>query len=293
MLTFYSTGNFFVKTFKVKAPWLTILNRTPPVPQMVKNMPAMQETWVWSLGWEDPLEKGTATHSSVLAWRIPMDKRSLVGYSPCVNTNCKIENSFGYFCVWQDRGRKIKRETTHWWQHPELRRLSFSLIISDNSTAGEWLPIWPFLQQTFPEATHMQGSADTEVKGLCWDWSHSQPGGARVRPQVLLTCLLYSNAVVKNSRHCIWVDGGVKDLSLHLQLCGPASPSFVHLLLLSEFSDVFFHLVQPTCNSGVFTVEEDCHLPHQSTKDAAATSWHSEGIQGGEDRIRALDRCVS
>ena len=41
------------------------------VAQMVKNLPAMQETWVWSLGWEDPLEKRMATHSSVLAWRIP------------------------------------------------------------------------------------------------------------------------------------------------------------------------------------------------------------------------------
>jgi len=38
---------------------------------MVKNPPAVQETWVQSLGWEDPLEKGTATHSSILAWRIP------------------------------------------------------------------------------------------------------------------------------------------------------------------------------------------------------------------------------
>ena len=37
----------------------------------IKNVPAMQETWVHSLGWEDPLEKGMATHSSVLAWRIP------------------------------------------------------------------------------------------------------------------------------------------------------------------------------------------------------------------------------
>ena len=37
---------------------------------MVKNMPAMQETWVQSLGQEDPLEKGMATHSSILAWRI-------------------------------------------------------------------------------------------------------------------------------------------------------------------------------------------------------------------------------
>ena len=39
--------------------------------QMVKNPPAMQETRVQSLGWEDPLEKGMATHSSILAWRIP------------------------------------------------------------------------------------------------------------------------------------------------------------------------------------------------------------------------------
>ena len=38
---------------------------------MVKNLPAMQETWVQSLAWEDPLEKGMATHSSILAWRIP------------------------------------------------------------------------------------------------------------------------------------------------------------------------------------------------------------------------------
>ena len=39
--------------------------------QLVKNLRAMQETWVRSLGWEDPLEKGKATHSSILAWRIP------------------------------------------------------------------------------------------------------------------------------------------------------------------------------------------------------------------------------
>ena len=39
--------------------------------QRVKNLPAVQEIWVWSRGWEDPLEEGTATHSSVLAWRNP------------------------------------------------------------------------------------------------------------------------------------------------------------------------------------------------------------------------------
>ena len=41
------------------------------VAQMVKNLPATQETWVQSLGWEDLLDKGKDTHSSILAWRIP------------------------------------------------------------------------------------------------------------------------------------------------------------------------------------------------------------------------------
>ena len=44
---------------------------TSPVTQMVKNLPTMQETWIRSQGWEDPLEKGIAIHSSILAWRIP------------------------------------------------------------------------------------------------------------------------------------------------------------------------------------------------------------------------------
>ena len=134
----------------------------------------------------------------------------------------------------------------------------------------------------------MQGSGDMEMKGVCWDWSHLGPGGARVSPQVLLTCLLYSDAVVKNSCHCISAMGESKTCHC-MQLCGPAAPSLVHLLLHSEFSDVFFHFLQPTSNSGLFTVEEDCHLPHQSTKDAAATSRHSEGIQDGENRVLTLD----
>ena len=41
------------------------------VAQLVKNLSAVQETWIQSLGWEDPLEKGKATHSSILAWKIP------------------------------------------------------------------------------------------------------------------------------------------------------------------------------------------------------------------------------
>ena len=49
------------------------------VAQMVKNLPAMWETWVQSLGWEDPLEEGMATYSSILAWRTPIDRGAWKG----------------------------------------------------------------------------------------------------------------------------------------------------------------------------------------------------------------------
>ena len=54
---------------------------------MVKNLPAMQETWIQSLGWEDPLEKGKATLSGILAWRIPMDREAWLA------TVCGVEKS--------------------------------------------------------------------------------------------------------------------------------------------------------------------------------------------------------
>ena len=53
------------KGYALQYSWVSI------VAQLVKNLPAVQETWVRSLGWEDPLEKGKATHYSILAWRIP------------------------------------------------------------------------------------------------------------------------------------------------------------------------------------------------------------------------------
>ena len=79
---------------------------------MVKNPPAMQETWVQSLGWEDPLEEGMATYSSILAWKNPQGQRSLVGYSP----RCRQE-----------------LDTTEWLSihthiHTRLYMLSFSLL---------------------------------------------------------------------------------------------------------------------------------------------------------------------
>ena len=61
---------------------LTLLFWASLVAQMVKNLPAMQETWVRSLGREDPLEEGMATHSSILAWKIPWTEEPGRLYSP-------------------------------------------------------------------------------------------------------------------------------------------------------------------------------------------------------------------
>ena len=60
-----------LKDDAIKVCLYILLLGTSLVAQMVKNPPAVREIWVRSLGWEDPLEKGKATHSSVLAWRIP------------------------------------------------------------------------------------------------------------------------------------------------------------------------------------------------------------------------------
>ena len=54
--------------------WLKQLSSSSSKAQMVKNLPTIRETWDWFLGWEDPLEEGMATHSSILAWRIPIDR---------------------------------------------------------------------------------------------------------------------------------------------------------------------------------------------------------------------------
>ena len=50
--------------------------RASLVSQMLNNLPTMQETWVQSLGWEDPLEESMTTHSSIIAWRIPVDREA-------------------------------------------------------------------------------------------------------------------------------------------------------------------------------------------------------------------------
>ena len=138
------------------------------VAQLVKNLPAMWKTWTWSLGWEDPLEKGTATHSGILAWRIPwtvhgvtksqtwlsdfhftshlrilnskMQKEKTVArhwQHPLTNFNNRyrtIELSFEYptQCSWT-------LECFKYWSIPVSN--SFPLIISDGSLSSlRWFP---------------------------------------------------------------------------------------------------------------------------------------------------------
>ena len=79
------------------------------IAQLVKNLPTMQKTWVQSLGWEDPLEKGKATHSSILAWRIPWT--SLWGGKESDMTeNCHMTQQFH---CWAYTPRKPELKETH------------------------------------------------------------------------------------------------------------------------------------------------------------------------------------
>ena len=66
----YSTFEAFAVVSLLKIAYIPFTFRASLVAQLVKYLPAMWEPWVRSLGWEDPLEKGKATHSSILAWRI-------------------------------------------------------------------------------------------------------------------------------------------------------------------------------------------------------------------------------
>ena len=93
--------------------------QSPLVAQMVKNLPAVRETWVWSLGQEDPLEKGTAVHSSILAWRIPWIEEP--GYGPW---GCKeLDTANTHTCTFT----RSTSEVFDWM----LRLQGFPLVSSD------------------------------------------------------------------------------------------------------------------------------------------------------------------
>ena len=96
------------------------------VAQVVKNPPAMRETWSQFLGWEAPLEEGMATHSSILAWRIPMD-RSVADRSPW-HSGVKMQLSTAQYVM--EKPSQPTRAGTH--GHPLGQALFLVLEISGN-----------------------------------------------------------------------------------------------------------------------------------------------------------------
>ena len=113
--------------------------------QMVKNLPAMRESWVQSVGWEDPLEKGMATHSSILAWRTPWTKkpgRLLSTGSQRVIYNWMIFISLTYIHSFLDSF--AIQAITEYWEFPVLHRGSLSVIYFIYSNMYMSIPISQF-----------------------------------------------------------------------------------------------------------------------------------------------------
>ena len=110
--------------------------------QMVKNLPEMQETQVWSLGWEDPLEKGMETHSSILAWRIPWTEEAdtlesmgsqRVGHDWAANTDWLTD---GGIC-------RYKGRLEHAWFFKRIQRFQlFKHLISFSIWRLFWYLFW-------------------------------------------------------------------------------------------------------------------------------------------------------
>jgi len=90
---------------------------------MVKDPPAVSETWVWSLGWEDPLEKGMATHSSILAWRIPWTSNTLL--KALLLAPCRMKS---FHSGWQEKEGALPKPGGTWGL--------FLLLLSGGSLAS-------------------------------------------------------------------------------------------------------------------------------------------------------------
>ena len=94
--------------------------------QLVKSLPAMQETWVQSLGWGDPLEKGKATNSSILAWRILVHgvakSQTLLGF-PCSSVSKEFACSAGDRGSIPGLGRSLGKGNGNPLQYPCLENL--------------------------------------------------------------------------------------------------------------------------------------------------------------------------
>ena len=131
------------------------------VAQLVKNLPAMRETWVWSLGWEEPLEKGKATHSSILEWELLIPEfQGLYIYSPWghkeLGTTEQLSYIYMYVCIYiyihmhtyiQEIGRETSPEPNQ--SEPYLGLYSFSMYEKIIACAN--LPVYSILLGQFKQ----------------------------------------------------------------------------------------------------------------------------------------------
>ena len=150
-LTDHSNSWFSVFLLVLQFPkafiWLELLLWASLVVQLVKNLPAMWETWVWSQGWEDPLEKETATHSSTLTWRIPWTEeqdRLQSMESQRVGHDCATNFHFSQLLlqVSEDKeGEELPEETHHGTLLIWLHSCLFLGLFSHNilTKEMEWL----------------------------------------------------------------------------------------------------------------------------------------------------------
>ena len=97
-----------LRKIKMISKLFNYMYRASLVAQLVKNLPAMRETWVWSLGWEDPLEKEMVTHSSILARRIPWMEKP--GRLHTVHGVAKSRTRLSDFTIHYS-AKKIKRDS--------------------------------------------------------------------------------------------------------------------------------------------------------------------------------------
>ena len=132
---------------------------------MVKNLPAEWETQVWSLGREDPLEKGVPTHSSVLAWRIPWT-RSPVGHSPWRHTESDpngwlTQLTVYYYYYFSNKQRCSAKKSTNLVSLQNFRMRELELMVG-HPPAWQGGSVWPLLLLRRIPA----GAGDPSSKGL-------------------------------------------------------------------------------------------------------------------------------
>ena len=169
---------------------------------MVKNLPAMWETWVWSLGWEDSLEEGMATYSSILAWRSPMDR----GAWATVHGSQRVGHDWGTKHSTAQKWLKSKQKAFWCWSS------------GDTGKWGHWLQPWacPSCCRFFQGSAEVAPTCHRAVKHWntwCWRGRDHQPltglgtqvsageGSKPHLPTPPWVCFLLQNNFQKERKH--------------------------------------------------------------------------------------------